>query len=128
MNIEVLSPLETRRLKDGKRKLTADLVLLVNKVRYVVPEGFVTDFSSYPWMFRWIVRWSKVDVAGVFHDWLYRTGILTRKESDRLWREVAMAGQHSANKPQAYLSWLGLRVGAASTWAKYRDEDGRKYY
>ena len=35
----------------------------------VVPEGFVTDFSSDP---IGLLDWSKVDVAGVVHDYLYQ--------------------------------------------------------
>ena len=29
---------------------------------------FTTDYSSLPWAKRWLVNWSRVDIAGVVHD------------------------------------------------------------
>ena len=127
MKIEVVGHLDTRRLPDGRRELLADLIIFINDVQHTIPKGFVTDYSSFPWAFRWIVRWSKVDIAGVFHDWLYREGMYSRKYSDKLWYAVATAGETSANKYQAGLSYLGLRMGGWTTWRKYRKLDNAAY-
>jgi hypothetical protein len=115
--------LETRRLSDGTRELLADLTIeLAEDEAITVPRGFVTDYSSIPWIFRFIVRWSKVDIAGVVHDWLYYTGSRSQAEADRLWRLIARAGQHRANALQAWLGWLGLRIGGWCAWRRHRAE------
>ena len=99
--------------------------------------GFNTDFSSIPQCCAWLVRWSKVDVAGVFHDALYAReawGVdwekrseepcermpLSRKDSDKVWRDIAMMGRHRANWLQAHLGYLALRVGGGPAWRRHR--------
>ena len=78
-----------------------------------VPQGTETDFSTIPWYGRILVRWSKVDVAGVVHDRLYETGAVGKSRADRIWRIVAQAGQHHANWFQAWVGWLAV----ASRWS-----------
>ena len=95
----------TERREDGRRLLLRPLVLnLADGGSITVPAGFVTDFSSIPPGAGWVMAWSKVDVAGVVHDWLYAEGSMDRSKADRIWREVALCGGHSANGLQA---WLG---------------------
>lgn len=91
----------------------------------IVPAGTRTDFSSIPQLFAWFVRWSKVDVAGVVHDWLYQSGELPRKDADRVWRVVAQSGIHAANPLQAFLGYIGLRLGGWYAWRNHRKNDGR---
>ena len=105
-------PLQTQRLSNGNRILLRDLMVrLAGGTRIVVPTGFETDFSSIPWIARGLVHWSKVDIAGVVHDFLYwcpQQGI-DRRRADDIWWEVAGAGQHSANWAQQWAGWVGLR-------------------
>lgn len=61
-----------------------------------VPAGFVTDYSSIPFGFRWIMRWNRVDVAGVVHDCLYRNPAYPRLRADWIWFEVARSGRGQA--------------------------------
>ena len=72
-----------------------------------VKPGFVTDFSSYPWLTRNVVRFNRVAVAGAVHDELYGSGRFTRAKADRIWREIAIYGPVSANLLQGWVSWLG---------------------
>ena len=118
-------PLSTTRLSDGHRQLNRVYQLEIDDIRYKIKEGFVTDFSSYPWYARLIVRFSKVDIAGVIHDWLYCKGEISRAEADEIWRQVARAGESHANALQAWLSWVGLRIGGWISWNKYRRGHGR---
>lgn len=122
INFAAYQPLSTTRLYDGQRQLNRDYHIEVDGTRYTVKKGFKTDFSSYPWYARVIVRFDKVDVAGVVHDWLYCTGEVNRAQADKIWRQVAMAGQNHANALQAWLSWLGLRIGGWVSWQNYRRE------
>lgn len=72
-------PLQVERLPDGRRKLLSPLHvdLCDQKHPFVVhvPKDFVTDFSSMPGIARVFIRWSRVDIAGVVHDCLYRKGV-----------------------------------------------------
>ena len=118
---ELLSgPLQTERLPNGTRRLLRDLIVKVGQDTIQVPAGFVTDYSSIPWFGRSLVRWSKVDIAGVIHDYLYQDGSMSRKRADEIWRIVAMSGKHNANAAQAWLAWAALRIGASKAWNNYR--------
>ncbi len=119
----VSGPLRTERLGNGRRRLLRQLVVQVADDRITVPAGTETDFSSIPWFGRILVRWSKVDVAGVVHDWLYQTGAMTRSDADDIWRLVAIAGDHRANGFQARTAWLGLRLGGWYAWDQHRGGD-----
>lgn len=116
-------PLQTERLEDGRRRLLRNLVVKVDGLTITVPVDNVTDFSSIPWFGRALVRWSRVDIAGVVHDWLYETGPVSRARADKIWFLVAIAGEHHANLFQAGLGWLGLRIGGWIGWNRYRRRD-----
>jgi len=118
MSVEVISGLpELAILPNGMRKLLKEFRILVDGVLIVVPKDFETDLSSYPGITRAIVRFDRVDIAGILHDWLYKTGIKTRAWGDSVWRKIAMVGKHGANKVQGWVSWAGLR---AFGWLPYR--------
>ena len=86
--------------------------------RVTVPEGTRTDFASIPQ-----VLWSLIGhpagryaQAAVLHDYLYRTGALSRARCDELFREameVLGVPWH-----QRWLMWAGVRVGGALAYSK----------
>ena len=115
--------LQTERMSDGRRRLLLDLVVEVDGLLITVPEGTLTDFSSIPWFGRALVRWSKVDIAGVVHDWLYQSAFTSRARADKIWRLVAVAGDHHANAFQAWVGWLGLRLCGWKAWNRHRSRD-----
>lgn len=122
----ISGPLQTERMCNGRRKLLRELQLQINEDIYTIEKGFNTDYSSIPWFGRFVVRWSKVDVAGVVHDWLYFYGKETRSKSDQIWRIIAVSGDHSANPLQAWICWFSLRVGGFPAWKGYRDKEAAK--
>mgnify|MGYP003650434806 FL=1 len=126
VNFIEYEPLSTTRTKDGRRMLNRPLILWVDGVRYVVPKGFVTDLSTIPPIFRFLVRFNKVDVAGTLHDRLYQTGEVSRIKADAIWRQVAQSGEASANPFQSWTGWLGIRLGGWKAWRKYRRNNGPK--
>ena len=112
--------MQTERQTNGSRRLLRDLVVEVEDEEVTVPEDTTTDFSTIPWFGRILVRWSKVDIAGVVHDFLYQSGTKSRAEADRIWRLVAVAGEHHANALQAYVGWFFLRLVGWIAWNRYR--------
>ena len=116
-------PLAVVRQADGRRKLLRPFSIEVRGWTIIVPEGFVTDYSSFPWLTRNIVRWDRVDVAGVVHDWLFYIGYYSLWETNLIWKEIAENGEHSANKLQGLLGWMGLTLGSWNVWRKYRKEE-----
>ena len=99
------------------------MVVDVDGQQITIPAGTLTDFSSIPWFGRILVRWSKVDIAGVVHDWLYQTAFTSRARADKTWRLVAIAGEHHANAFQAWVGWLALRVSGWLAWYRLRNQD-----
>ena len=121
-------PLQTERLPNGNRKLIRKLEVKLNDGNKItVPKHFETDFSSIPRLARSFFLWSKVDVAGVVHDfqyWCPEECKNSRKHADSIWCEVAGAGKHSANRFQRYLGWIGLRWFG---WYAYRKAKKARY-
>ena len=114
-------PLQVERLPNGRRKLLRDLCVDVSPTGdgsniITVCAGFRMDYSSFPWGLRWLVNWDRVDIAGVVHDYLYRTSqsftYRTRWEADLVWFRLARSGGHCANWLQASLGLGGLYLGA----------------
>jgi hypothetical protein len=124
----ISKPLQTERLGNGHRKLLRTLTIKIDDQYISVPKNTQTDYSSIPWFGRILVRWSKVDIAGVVHDWLYAKGKLVnepilRAKADEIWRIVALAGDHHANFFQAWICWFFLRIGGWLAWNKCRKKD-----
>jgi len=116
----VSGPLRTERMDNGNRQLLRDLIYQIGPDTITVPSRTETDFSTFPWYGRMLVRWSKVDVAGVVHDWLYQKGEPSRRYADRIWRLVAVDGHHRANAFQAWTAWLGIRAVGWIYWRRHR--------
>ncbi len=115
--------LQTERMQNGHRKLIRDLKVQIGDATLVIPKGTETDFSSIPHPVRMFLRWSRVDVAGVVHDWLYHCGEISRSEADTIWRLVALSGNHHANFLQAWGGWVLLRAFGWYAWQQCRAED-----
>ena len=109
-------PLRTDRLPSGRRQLVRDLIVCVDEQTWTIPQGTDTDYSSIPAIGRFVVRWSRVDIAGVIHDWLYQEKQVSRRYADRIWRLVAQRGDHRANALQAFICWVALRIFGGWAW------------
>lgn len=125
-DVKFLSKLHTKRNEDGTRDLIDWYRIVVCDELYEIWPTFNTDFSSVPQAFAWIVRWSKIDLAGLVHDFLYRQQFTTRKKADKAWRKIAQHGENKANMAQAWTCWAGLRVGGWIVWNKYAEIKDKK--
>ena len=87
----------------------------------VVPEGFVTDFTSVPWGF-WNLEppLGEAGRAAVVHDYLYETmglgGRYSRAESDGIFREAL--GALGVARWKRNLLWAAVRIGGRSGWGR----------
>lgn len=122
-----LTPLGELALLDGREPTKSEWKTWVlegkamwtdgDGVYIAVPSGFMTDFASIPWLFRWWQTGSTGPqrVAGYFHDWLYsEQSKYDRKYSDRVFRLVMEAAGGSAFKRWAM--YLALRLGGWAAW------------
>ena len=100
-------PLQVERLPDGRRKLLRELSCKVEDRTITVPEGFKTDFSSDP---IGLLDWSKVDVAGVVHDYLYQCPKIvgSRWKEDVIWFRIARSGPWKTSLASAFLGFVGI--------------------
>lgn len=90
-----------------------------NRETFTVPKGTITDFASIPRIF-WnlIPPTGTYAAAAVLHDYLYATGIVSRKDADGIFRR---AMKSSGTKTYLrLLMWFGCRAGGWCAWRKHR--------
>ncbi|CAN7403176.1 DUF1353 domain-containing protein [Acidovorax sp. LjRoot129] len=81
-----------------------------------VPAGFVTDLASVPRLpVAFFLAGGLAHAAAVLHDWLYTTHQVDRATADALFEEAAIAC--GVSPWRAWVMWLGVRAGGASSWA-----------
>lgn len=131
-----LTPLSALAILDGRTPskhewktwvIEGGATYQTSELHLYVPDGFMTDFASIPWIFRW---WQTgfegpQRVAAYFHDFMYSgTSEYSRKLSDQVFRDVMkLIGRGPRRFVQRWLMWAALRVGG---WAAYRS--GQKNY
>ncbi len=88
----------------------------------VVPERFITNFASIPWLAQAIpgfsVNGNSRRAAGL-HDLLYCTGLFPRIVCDQIFREALLATDHSWTVAQTM--YLGVRAGGWQYYNARRD-------
>lgn len=129
MEAEILTPLRTEHITGQMKWVVTDWFKFRSAVLgrdIEVPPGFVTDFHSVPRGLWNILPPHENPESGVIHDFLYVVNGCTRKEADRVHKEVlevidkAHPGKADGWKRQ--LMYLGLRVGGWRAWRKYRNK------
>lgn len=124
----MVGALHTTKLRVGLWRLDAPLTYRHPRLpqgELTVPRGFTTDFASVP---RWLplvyaVLGDTAHEAAVIHDYLYRTGIVSRRAADIILRDVAL---DTGEPPwRAWALYWGVRVGAWPVWRRYRRGGGQ---
>jgi hypothetical protein len=83
---------------------------------FTVPAGFQHDRASVPWVLRSLFDRDKLGVAGpAAHDFLYRSGIRTRRQADRVF--LAIMRVDGVAPWRRKLAWAAVR---AFGWLAYR--------
>lgn len=88
----------------------------------VVPAGFITDFASIPRVFwRILPPTDTYGKAALVHDQLYKTGVKTRAESDKIFLEAMEVLGVPAWK--RYSMYWALRAFGWAAWNEHRKND-----
>ena len=90
-----------------------------------VPTGFVTDFASSPPQIWWLIPpWGKYGKAAIIHDWLYQTGLRTRKQADEIFLEgMIILG---VTPWRRRLMYRGVRLFGWLAWHPGKQESYRR--
>lgn len=121
-----LTPLDTRRIKSGRRMLLAPLVYQSDLLGRLVEveQGFEYDGASVPWWLpaAYVALREPAEKAGCVHDWLYRhPEMCERAKADAVFREALEA--EGVGWFLRSLAWAGVRVGGGFHYGKERHED-----
>ncbi len=82
---------------------------------FQVPLDFNTDLASIPRLFRLFFAVNgKHRKAATLHDYLYRTGLVSRKQADLLFLEAMEAC--GVGKIKQYMMYAAVRAGGASSY------------
>lgn len=95
----------------------------VNIHGYIIPEGFRFDGASIPLGLRWMFpHGGRKFAPACLHDYLYRTGVLSKNYSDLCFYEAML--ENGVNKYKAKAMYLGVKYGGHLSWRKRRRENG----
>lgn len=82
-----------------------------------IPAGFMTDFASIPRVFwRILPPTGQYGKAAVVHDWLYRTGAVTRAQADAIFLE-GMLDLNVPNRTAQTMYWA-VRLFGGRAYAR----------
>ena len=91
---------------------------------HTVPEGFVFDGASIPIGLRWRFPMGGPKFgAAALHDYLYRTGCVTKEEADKAFYDVMLL--NGVNRHDAKMMYLGVKYGGHLAWKARRKQDAR---
>ena len=105
-------------LGSGRYELLNDLEYSVNGEKLKVEKGFVTDFASVPRALHWLFsRNSLQSRASIIHDYLYSTGVKSRKDSDVIFKNLLR--NDYATCLTGILMYLAVRIFGARSYKAY---------
>ena len=124
MKVERLTTLDVRKVGRRNWELTAPFVVKVTRddgtsflIR--VNSGFVTDFASVPRIPLVFFLFGGIgEYAACIHDFLYRTGMLPRDESDAIFR-AALIDMDETSAARAFMMHKGVRLGGVTSYIGY---------
>jgi hypothetical protein len=112
--------------------LNEPLVYDGDQQRFTVPAEFVTDFASVPRIFVWLIpTYGSYTKAAILHDYLCRTGEVTRRDADgifrrcllesgvpflrrwMMWAAVRLGGRFAGTTPAEFVIWVTVALPAA---------------
>ena len=104
-------------------KVLAPLIYTTsNGIDIKIPKDFLTDFASVP-RFLWSILppWGKYGKAAILHDFLYYSGLFSKKEADLLFLEAMEVLE--VIKWKRYSMYYSAKLFGSKAWNKYRKND-----
>lgn len=90
------------------------------KTKLTVPVGLETDFGTIPKILQLVFPKDGIAVfAYILHDYLYKTGLYTRKECDQILAEAM--GTLGVKNWKIKSIKFGVRIGGLTAWNNYRE-------
>ncbi len=96
-------------------ELVSDFVQHTSYGEIRVPMGTVTDLASIPrilWMI--LPPFGRYSQAAVVHDYLYKSGLFTRKEADKIFKELML--RYGTYKWKANVMYRSVRIFGRGAW------------
>ena len=76
---------------------------------FTIEAGFESDGSSVPWWARWrLDPWGRRGIPGIFHDWLLRERLFSKRETD--WLYLGALHAEGVADLEAVLMFLAVRT------------------
>lgn len=96
-------------------RLQSEVVYQGATHRFVVPEGFPTDFATIPGFLLWLIpRDGAHTLAAILHDWAVtdgiRSGVISPRDTDGLFRRCLR--ELGVPPLRRWLMYVGVRAGA----------------
>lgn len=103
-------------------RLTHDFEFHTRYGSFVAPKGFEYDGSSSPRTAQFLLRLNRFDprlrAPACAHDYLYQTGLLTKKQADQVYCDLMRA--NGVDKVRSWLHHSSLRLMGWIAWQKHR--------
>lgn len=105
--------------------MKGDLILRITDAKKVchlltIPTGFKTDFASVPRIFWRILQPTSAAEASIPHDFLYRKGIVTKAQADKIFLLGMVALKIPRWKRQTM--FYAVKVFGGSSYNKFTEE------
>jgi len=91
---------------------------------FEVPEGFECDLESVPRLVQILPGMEEVGkgaIPGVIHDWLYKTGLVSKPEADSIYLEAMR--QRNVPVLTRYAKYVAVRLFGGAAWRAHRKND-----
>lgn len=122
--IGITGPMETITLQDGatERFVRPFRVRILGGRTVEVPVGMDTDYASVPRLFwRLCPKKGPYSPAAAIHDFLYKTGLLSKAEADMVFYDLML--RLGVPRWKARLMYWSVRLFGRRAWNACRRED-----
>lgn len=116
--------------RSTKIMLVRDWEIWVRDERFVVPSGYITDWSSIP-RYMWIIyppNFSEARQAALLHDYIYSHlwPIYTKKFADVAFKHIML--HDKARRSTAGLFYYSVKFGGGGGWGKFRNKSAHPFW
>lgn len=104
-------------------KVLSPLTYITNdNIKIIAPKGFNTNFASTPRIFwSFLPPWGKYGKAAIIHDFLYYSGIYSKKEADLIFLEAMKTLE--VVKWKRYSMYYSVKYIGFIAWNRHRKKE-----